>query len=245
MKISNLHRRYANVKLIEASSLDISEDYHHYLKNVLRLKIGDHFRIFNGTDGEFIAQITSIGKHNLSVSLVSILRKPILEANITLAISIIKNDKMLDALNMAVQLGVTKIIPLIAERSQYRNINEQKLLKSIIESTEQSERLTPPILAPLTLLATFLEDNIDNMILYANEHEDENNTLSTILPLDHIITVIVGPEGGFSPSELKMLSAKSNTRSISLGKNVLRTETAVAACLAQINLLRANRRRIE
>ncbi|WP_375318825.1 RsmE family RNA methyltransferase [Candidatus Tisiphia endosymbiont of Oplodontha viridula] len=284
MKISRLHRIYSNIKLIENYSLNLAEDHSHYLKTVLRLKIGDHFRIFNGIDGEFIAQITDITKNNLRVDLTNILRKVIIEPDLTLGISIIKSDRMLYAIDMAVQLGVTKIIPLVTERSQFHNVNNQRLIKCIIESTEQSERLIPPILMPLTSLSLFLKQNIDNSIIYANENEDENNTLLKIMPIlysndlknednkqgasmlgvqlirEHTyapqvfteansskqksihsnISVIVGPEGGFSPNELKMLSLRPNSLSISLGANVLRTETAVATCLAQIKLLTTN-----
>lgn len=240
MKISNLHRIYANIKLIERSSLNLSEDHCHYLKTVLRLKIADNFRIFNGIDGEFIAQITNITKNTISILVTDMLRSAGPEDELILAIAIIKNDRMLAAINMAVQLGVTKIVPLIAERSQFRTINEAKLRKYIIEATEQSERLTPPILASLMPLRSFLEASSDKMILYANEHEDKTKTLVQVPLVSPSITIIVGPEGGFSADELKIFTANPNITSISLGKNILRTETAVAASLAQINLLRTS-----
>ncbi|WP_341754545.1 16S rRNA (uracil(1498)-N(3))-methyltransferase [Candidatus Tisiphia endosymbiont of Dioctria rufipes] len=245
MKFSHLHRRYTNIKLIENYSLNLAEDHSHYLKTVLRLKVGDHFRIFNGTDGEFIAQITGMTKNNLHVGLTNILRKATVEPELTLGISIIKSDRMLDAIDMAIQLGVTKIIPLIADRSQFRTVNTQRLMKCIIESTEQSERLIPCILMPVVSLSLFLEQTLDNSIIYANENKDENNTLLKIMPIyssdiSANISVIVGPEGGFSQNELQMLSLRPNTLSISLGPNILRTETAVATCLAQIKLFTAS-----
>ncbi|WP_367364436.1 16S rRNA (uracil(1498)-N(3))-methyltransferase [Candidatus Tisiphia endosymbiont of Nedyus quadrimaculatus] len=245
MKFSHLHRIYTNIKLIENYSLNLAEDHSHYLKTVLRLKVGDHFRIFNGTDGEFIAQITGMTKNNLHVGLTNILRKATVEPELTLGISIIKSDRMLDAIDMAVQLGVTKIIPLIADRSQFRTVNTQRLMKCIIESTEQSERLIPCILMPVVSLSLFLEQTLDNSIIYANENEDENNTLLKIMPIyssdiSANISVVVGPEGGFSQNELQMLSLRPNTLSISLGPNILRTETAVATCLAQIKLFTAS-----
>ncbi|WP_341757743.1 16S rRNA (uracil(1498)-N(3))-methyltransferase [Candidatus Tisiphia endosymbiont of Ditula angustiorana] len=245
MKFSHLHRIYTNIKLIENYSLNLAEDHSHYLKTVLRLKVGDHFRIFNGTDGEFIAQITGMTKNNLHVGLTNILRKATVEPELTLGISIIKSDRMLDAIDMAIQLGVTKIIPLIADRSQFRTVNTQRLMKCIIESTEQSERLIPCILMPVVSLSLFLEQTLDNSIIYANENEDENNTLLKIMPIYSSdiaanISVVVGPEGGFSQNELQMLSLRPNTLSISLGPNILRTETAVATCLAQIKLFTAS-----
>ncbi|WP_341751547.1 MULTISPECIES: 16S rRNA (uracil(1498)-N(3))-methyltransferase [unclassified Candidatus Tisiphia] len=245
MKTARLHRIYTNIRLIENYSLNLAKEHSHYLKTVLRLKVGDHFRIFNGTDGEFIAQITGITKNNLHVGLTNILRKATVEPELTLGISIIKSDRMLDAIDMAVQLGVTKIIPLIAERSQFRTVNTQRLMKCIIESTEQSERLIPCILMPVVSLSLFLEQTLDNSIIYANENEDENNTLLKIMPIyssdiSANLSVVVGPEGGFSQNELQMLSLRPNTLSISLGSNILRTETAVATCLAQIKLFTAS-----
>jgi 16S rRNA (uracil1498-N3)-methyltransferase len=243
MKFSRLPRIYANISLIKSNSLNITEDNNHYLQKVLRLKIGDQFRIFNGVDGEFIAQITNMTKNNLSILLTDILRQPLIEDadQIILGISLIKTDRMLDAVNMAVQLGVTKIVPIIAERSQYRSINEQKLLKIIIEATEQCERLNPPILALPTSLEVFVKSTPDITLLYANEHEHKYCTMLeaadkiTYTALD--ISIIVGPEGGFSPNELELFASQPHAISFSLGANILRTETAVATCLAQYALL--------
>ncbi len=237
MKFSHLHRVYANVKLTKSCSLNLAENHCHYFKTVLRLKVNDYFRIFNDIDGEFIAQIISMIKNNLCIRLINIIRKVTVIPQLVLGISIIKNDKMLDAIDMAVQLGVTKIVPLITERSQLRSVNIRKFMECIIKSTEQSERLIPAILMPLIPLSLFLDQNLNNYIVYANENENENNTLLKVMPTYlSDISVVVGPEGGFSYDELKMFSLRPNTLSISLGPNVLRTETAVATCLAQIKL---------
>jgi len=239
MKISHLPRIYADTKLSERILLHLEGDYYHYLKTVLRLKINDSLRIFNGNDGEFIAQITNITKNTVSVLLVNLFKAVTREQELILALSIIKNDRMLDAISMAVQLGVTAITPLIADRSQFHKINSEKMNKYIIESTEQSERLIPPALLPPISLSEFLEQNRGIIVLYANENEVTNKSLLTIkLQTSDNVAVIVGPEGGFSDHELSLLALKNNCFSFSLGANVLRTETAVAACIAQIILLR-------
>ncbi|CAF0735752.1 unnamed protein product [Didymodactylos carnosus] len=240
MKFSQIPRIYANIKLIESRLLELPEDNAHYHKTVLRLRAGDCVRIFNNKDGEFIAQIINITKSNLSAQITNIFRTAIpLEAEIILGLSIIKNDRMLDAISMAVQLGVTQIVPLITQRVQSGNINNQKLSKCIIEYTQQSERLAPPTLEPAMSLPLFLKRYYNNFILYANENEDDNNTLLRFMKtLPVRVVLIIGPEGGYSDSELKLLDSTDNCYSISLGASVLRTETAVAACLAQIQLLR-------
>jgi len=237
MKISNLNRIYFNCTLSKGSIINLNEKYLHYLKNVLRLKINDQFRIFNGTEGEFIATIIDITKNNISINLSDFIRKPTTEVELTLGLCIIKPDKMIDAINMAVQLGVTKIIPLTSQRSQFKEVNNDRLLKCIIEATEQTERLSPPTLSTTKLLKRFNKE-MNGIIIYANENESESNSLIKLGNLKSNISLIIGPEGGFSDEELSIFSLWDNTFSISLGSNILRTETAVATALAQIMLIR-------
>ncbi|MCC8369421.1 MAG: 16S rRNA (uracil(1498)-N(3))-methyltransferase [Rickettsia endosymbiont of Oxypoda opaca] len=242
MKFSNLNRIYINNALAANSKIELTGNQGHYIKTVLRLKIQDQFRVFNNVDGEFIAQINNIGKNNLSINITNLLRKPTPLPSLTLGLAIIKPEKFLLAINMATQLGVTKIVPLITERCQLRNVNNERLLKCTIEATEQSERLSPPIIEPIISLEQFLKNHSNNLILYANECEDKANSLLKILPngLNNIsdILFIVGPEGGFSSGELEKLAARENAKSFNLSAYILRTETAVAVGLAQIGLVR-------
>jgi 16S rRNA (uracil1498-N3)-methyltransferase len=239
MKFFNLNRIYINSVLAANSKMELTGDHLYYIKTVLRLKVKDQFRVFNSVNGEFIAQINDIGKNNLSVNITEFLRKPTMQLPLTLALAIIKPEKFLLAINMAVQLGVTKIIPLITERCQLKQVNNERLLKCIIEATEQSERLNLPVIESAISLEDYLAATMENLILYANEQEDKTTSLLKILlPNSSDISLIIGPEGGFSNSELEKLAAQENAKSFSLGANILRAETAVAAALAQIGLVR-------
>ncbi|KIJ88583.1 16S rRNA (uracil(1498)-N(3))-methyltransferase [Rickettsia asembonensis] len=232
------NRIYINSHLAENSKIELAGDHVHYVKTVLRLKVNDSLRIFNGTDGEFLAQITDIGKHNLSVRLKKQLKKPYTESALTLAAAIIKQDKLMLAINMATQLGITKIIPLITGRCQFRSVNIERLTKCVIEATEQSERLNTPIIEKAITIQDYLKEN-NNLMLYANEHEKEENSISRILSSlsNSDITIIVGPEGGFTNDELELLASYKNTKSVSLGSNILRAETAAITAIAQVKLL--------
>ncbi|MFY9589327.1 16S rRNA (uracil(1498)-N(3))-methyltransferase [Rickettsia endosymbiont of Halotydeus destructor] len=240
MKFSNLNRIYINSTLAVNSEIELTSDHIHYIKTVLRLKVNEQFRVFNNTDGEFIAQINAIGKNNLSVTITNLLRKPTPILPLTIVLAIIKPEKFLLAVNMAVQLGVTKIVPLITERCQFRNIKSERLLKCVIEANEQSERLTMPLIDTAITLENYLAATGDNLLLYANEREDKaNSLLKVLLPNSSDISLIIGPEGGFTDEELKKLADYENAKSFSLGAYILRTETAVAAGLAQIAMVRA------
>lgn len=233
------HRRiYIDTTLSTNDIIDIYNEQKHYLITVLRLKIGDYFRVFNGQNGEYTAQITAIHKNHLEIKLTNILKVPVSEHKLSLGLSIIKANKMLDAIDIAVQLGVTDITPIISERSQFKTLNYTRAIKCIIEATEQSERLTPPTLHRTITFSQYINSIVCNdIIVYANELEQNVNIIQLSDVLKHPISLIIGPEGGFAQSELQMLSVKSNSHSVTLSTNILRTETAVAAALAQIQMI--------
>lgn len=238
MKVNLLNRIYVNEKLAENLTLEINDESSHYLKNVLRLKIGNKFRIFNSFNGEFLAEILSFTKKHIIIKILTFLRMEVTKLDLTLALSIIKADKMLDAMNMAVQLGVTRIIPLVSQRSQLKSINYERCSRCIIEASEQSGRIILPILEnPLNLMEYLSgNQNIDQMIIYANENENFTNNILAIKALSPKLSIIIGPEGGWTDIELELLKSFSNTYSVSLGRTIMRTETAVAAAIAQIQL---------
>ncbi|MCC8370248.1 MAG: 16S rRNA (uracil(1498)-N(3))-methyltransferase [Rickettsia endosymbiont of Stiretrus anchorago] len=231
------NRIYINNHLAENIKLELGSDHTHYIKTVLRLKVNDQFRIFNGTDGEFLAQIAKLDRNNLAITIQECLRKPCAESSLTLAMSVIKQDKLMLAINMATQLGVTKIVPLITERCQFRSVNIERLTKCVIEATEQSERLNPPVIEPAISIQNYLKKN-NNFVLYANEHEKEENSILKLNKDITNISIVIGPEGGFTNDEIALLASYKNAYSISLGKNILRAETAAIAALAQVNLVR-------
>jgi len=232
------NRIYINSHLAENSKIELDSDHTHYIRTVLRLRVDDKFRVFNGSDGEFIAQITKIDKNNLLIKVQERLREPFVEPSLTLAIAIIKQDKLMLAINMATQLGVTKIIPLITERCQFRSVNIDRLTRCIIEATEQSERLNHAVIEQVISIRDYLKEN-NNCILYANEHEKEENSILKVITSNKDITdisIIIGPEGGFTDDEITLLALYKNAHSISLGKNTLRAETAAVTAIAQVKL---------
>ncbi|NRB10164.1 MAG: 16S rRNA (uracil(1498)-N(3))-methyltransferase [Rickettsiaceae bacterium] len=242
MKYSNLSRVYFNSLTSQDQTLIITKsndnNIFHYLKNVLRLGIGDNFRIFNSNNGEFLAEIIIVKKNELTIKVISLLRQEVLDTPLILALCIIKSEKMLEAIKAAVQLGVTEIVPIIAERSQYKQVNQQRFQRAIIEAVEQSERLLlPKIVTPISLNDFCNRKDIEQ-IIFANEIENNNNSLSKIKKFANNIAVLVGAEGGFTDIERTYLLKLDKVNSISLGKYVLRTEIATIAILANVTMLR-------
>lgn len=240
MKFSRLIRIYTNRTIGKNQTLTIENEDFYYLKSVMRLKKNDIFRIFNGIDGEFTAAIDEIYKNRLIIKITAQIRDVGFEKELTLAIAIIKQERMIEAIKYAVQLGVTRIIPIISERTQFKQIPYEKFNKIIINSTEQSERFKPTELTEITSLEDLCNSTKLQQIIFANECESEVNKINNLKDFKEKIAILIGPEGGFTEDEIAMLKSYEHINSVSLGRNVLRTETAACATIANIQMLRTN-----
>lgn len=238
MKFSHLSRVYTTESLAKNQSIIIAGDDFHYLKSVMRLRISDSFRVFNAEDGEFLVKITEIGRASLSVLVESLLRKPFAEKPLTLAICIIKPDRMIEAIKGAVQLGVTQIIPIISERTQHKKLAEDRVQRCISQAIEQSERFALTKLLPEISLSEFCTTNNYEQIIAACESENSSNKITNIKTIKNNLAVLIGPEGGFSDAEMEMIKSADKIDRVSLGASVLRAETATIAAIASISMLR-------
>ena len=238
MKFSSLSRIYTTSRIAKNQIITLSDDIFHYCKAVLRMKISEEFRLFNSIDGEFKAEIRAINKRDLQVFIGQKLREVEHQNPLILAMCIIKPDRFTEALKAAVQHGVTEIIPVISERTQFRSINQQRLTKCIIESVEQSEGFVIPVLRLPVNLKEFCNISGVDQIIFANEEESGEVKISSIKKFEENIAILVGPEGGFSSNEKEKLISNPKIISVSLGNRVLRSEVAAISIVACVNLIR-------
>ncbi len=198
-----------------------------HLLHVLRIKIGDPIIVFNQRVGEWSATVVKTGNNKVTIKCLKQLRCFTNSHKICLAFGIIKPDRLSWMLEKSVELGATDLFPLLTEYTNFRTINQTRYVKTIISAVEQSHRLDIPTLHPILTFDHFI-NTLDHSINWhvAIERLDH--------PTSHIKTgdcgFIIGPEGGFSDREKKLLSTK--IQPINLSKNILRTETAAVACLA-------------
>lgn len=238
MKFSHLSRVYTTEPLIENQTIIVGDEDFHYLKSVMRLRESESFRLFNENDGEFLVKILTIGRSSLKVVVESLLRRVVEEKTLALAMCIIKPDRMLEAIKGAVQLGVTQIIPIISERTQYKKIAQDKVQRCIIQATEQCERFVPAELLPQMSLSDFCEMDDFEQVIFASESECESNKIININKIKEKAVILIGPEGGFSGHEVEMIKSYKHALPVSLGRSVLRAETAALAALACISMMR-------
>lgn len=208
-----------------------------YLGTVMRKKAGDPVRVFNAEMGEWLASLGEIRKDRGSLTLTQQLRPPSPQPELVLAFALLKRDATDMVLRMGTELGVTRFLPVITERTNTHRTNPERLEAIAAEAAEQCERLDiPTIAAPCTLASLLGAWPQDGRLFTAMERAEERGvslrgSLQEARAGDGLL---IGPEGGFSDAECNMLLARPAITPISLGPLVLRADTAVAAGLALI-----------
>ena len=216
---------YINLK----SKLDKTQS--HYIHKVMRIKEGQNFSLFNQS-GEFEAKVENIITGIVEFSVEKKLRSADNPTEIWLAFTPIKLNYLNLMIQKATELGVTRFIPLLSERTVVRKINEKRVKKIIVEASEQSNRLNLPILDKLKKLEEFLKENTDTTIFFGDLNSD-NKKID--IQSDDPICVLIGPEGDFSIKEREIISKMKNIIPININKNILRSETAAISMISIIS----------
>ena len=202
----------------------------------MRLRENDEFNVFNES-GEWIAQIKKINKTGIEFQIVKQLRSKESRVDIWLAFSPIKSNYFNFMIQKSTELGVTKFIPVIFERSIVRKINNDRLKKIIIEATEQSNRICTPEIESPVKLQNFLSTYENKIKLIFTDLNSNKKKISSIKSEKKPLCILIGPEGDFSESErLKILNFK-DVKTIKLNDNILRSETAAISALSVINFI--------
>ena len=156
------------------------------------------------------------------------------EQEIWLAFSPIKSNYFNFMIQKATELGVTKFVPIISERTIVRKVNNERLNKIIIESCEQSNRINIPSIEKPQSLDKFLSNNSDINLIFGDLNTNNKKIkISNSKPN----CLLIGPEGDYSASEIKKILNFKGSQSIKLSDNILRSETAVISALSVINYL--------
>ena len=231
--MSNIRLYYPN-SIVENTTSLLSKEHTHYLANVMRSKRGSNINFFN-KEGEWISEIVFLEKDRVEVKFLNKVKESIKSSNIELAICLVKKNPMEIILQKATELGVTKIIPIISERTEVKELNLERANKIVIEATEQSNQLSPPEISKITTLKNFMNNlKTANRIFFADINCKKRLKKEDI-KVDNLKTILIGPEGDFTPAERKMILENGNTIPFSLSKNILRTETAAISALSLLN----------
>ena len=229
----------SNIRLFFSASLstdmtdklDKSQSY--YLNKVMRVKENEVFSLFN-SNCEWEAKVLSISKSIIEFKIIKQLRqKENIKKELWLAFSPIKSNYQNFMIQKATELGVTKFLPIIFDRTVVRKINKERLEKIIIEASEQSNRINLPKIEEPQSLNNFLETNSIDLIL--TDLNSNNNKIDKSKLTDKPVCIIIGPEGDFSEDERQEILAFKGVQPIKINENILRSETAVISAISIIN----------
>ena len=204
----------------------------HYLTKVMRLKKNDTFSLFNNT-GEWEAKILNITKNFIEFKLINQLRQKENLKEFWLAFSPIKSNYQNFMIQKATELGVSKFLPIIFDRTIVRKINKDRLEKIVIEASEQSNRINVPSIEKEQNLKNFLSSNSMNLIF--TDLNSKNKKIEKAKFSDDPICIIIGPEGDFSEQERQEILSFKGVQALKINDNILRSETAVISTISIIN----------
>ena len=212
------------------SKLDKSQS--HYISKVMRIKENEIFSLFNSS-GEWEAKILNITKSIVEFEITNQIRQKENQRELWLAFSPIKSNYFNFMIQKATELGITKFVPIIFERTVVRKLNKARLEKVIIEATEQSNRINIPTLEDVTNLEDFLKSSEMNLIL--TDLNSDNKKVDLEKLTNKPVCIVVGPEGDFSENERGKILSFKNVQAIKINENILRSETAVISAISIIN----------
>ena len=228
----------SNIRLFFSESLSLNltakldKSQSHYVSKVMRIKKSEVFSLFNSS-GEWEAIILDISKNIVEFNITKQLRQKENSKELWLAFSPIKSNYFNFMIQKATELGVTKFLPIIFDRTIVRKVNKERLEKVIIEATEQSNRINIPTIEEPQSLDSFLNNNKTDLIF------TDLNTTNKKIDLNQLTSnptcVIIGPEGDFSEEEREQILKYKGVQPIKINENILRSETAVISALSIIN----------
>lgn len=226
-------RLYVADKLCEGMELSLNEKQAHYLTNVMKLAIGDSLLAFDNASGEFECEIVSASKKNCTIKVCEQTREFTKCPDIWLLFAPVKKDQTDFIIQKATELGVSVIQPVITTRTIADKVKIERFEAQSIEACEQCRRVDLPHIYEALPLNKVIDNWDKKRTLYFMDETLQSQPVAIAFdPEQKKAAILVGPEGGFSEEELSRLRQLPFSKGVTMGKRILRAETAVAAALS-------------
>ncbi len=224
-------RLYVDHPLGEGQSVPLTREQAHYLFGVMRQGVGTALLLFNGRDGEWLAEVADASKRGGALSVVRQTKPLQMPPDLWLCFAPIKKARTDFIVEKAAELGAARIVPVQTDFTNSERIRQDRLQAHALEAAEQCGGTFVPEVAPLQRLGSLLDAwPKDRQLMFCDEAEvGAGKTLSNAGPGPWAI--LIGPEGGFSEAERARLASLPFAHVVSLGPRVLRADTAAVAAL--------------
>jgi len=229
-------RLFVEADLAEGRRVELTREQAHYLHHVLRLAEGATVRAFNGRDGEWLARLVVEGRRETALALMRQTRPQTPPGDLDLLFAPLKHARLDYMVQKAVEMGVSRLAPVITRRTQVARLNAERMRANAIEAAEQCGILGVPQIAPVLRLDEALSAlEAEKWLIFCDETAEEASPLPALGRLDRgPLAVLIGPEGGFAEEERRLLLARPRTLRLSLGPRIMRADTAAVAALALV-----------
>jgi 16S rRNA (uracil1498-N3)-methyltransferase len=230
-------RLFVEVKLEDGARIAPTKDQLNYLLNVLRLGEGDEILLFNGADGEWRARLVEVARKTATLATIERIRAQEPAPDLHYAFAPLKQARLDYMAQKAVEMGASRLIPVITRRTQVRRVNRARLRANAIEAAEQCGILVAPAVEEEVDLTRFLAELPPGRLLVFCDEDAEPSAPVELLrsaPAHRGVTLLIGPEGGFEEAERGAVLRMKNIVRLSLGPRILRADTAAVAALALI-----------
>ena len=226
-------RLYVDADLGAEASVELGRDQAHYLFGVMRQGQGDAVLLFNGRDGEWLAEVAETGKRGGTLVCCELTRPQSQPPDLWLAFAPVKKARTDFIAEKAAELGCRRVIPVFTRFTNSERVNADRLRAHGVEAAEQCGLLSVPEVAEPVSLAALLDGwGPARRILFCDESGAGAPAVETMRAAGPgPWAVLIGPEGGFSPEERARLTALPHAHAVSLGPRILRADTAAVAAL--------------
>ncbi|MEQ8247423.1 MAG: 16S rRNA (uracil(1498)-N(3))-methyltransferase [Alphaproteobacteria bacterium] len=227
-------RLYVTHDLTEGAGVPLDAKQVHYLKNVMRLGVGDVLSVFNGRDGEWRAAVAALGRSDGVLETVARAKQQAVEPDLWLVFAPIKKTRLDVLIEKAGELGAARLVPVLTDRSSVRDLNAARAASLTIEAAEQCGRMTVPVVSPIVPLTQLLAAwPAARRLLFCDESGRAPPIAEALAGQPNgPWAALIGPEGGFSPAERDAVAALPQAVPVALGPRILRADTAAIAALS-------------
>jgi len=229
-------RLFVEAPLAAGRALALQRAQAHYLSRVLRLQPGDRVLVFNGRDGEWSAALEG-GKRAASLAVGTQTRQQTAAADLHYLFAPLKAARLDYIVQKAVELGVSRLVPVLTRHGQVARVNLERMRANAIEAAEQCGILAlPEVMPPVALSRALAERDPARWLVFCDEDAEPASPVAALgaVPRPGGLAVLVGPEGGFAEDERAALLQQPNVVRLSLGPRILRADTAAVAVLAVV-----------
>jgi 16S rRNA (uracil1498-N3)-methyltransferase len=225
-------RLYVETLLSEGVAVPVEGPQAHYLISVMRARVSDPVKLFDGVSGEWLAVAENIGKRALTLVVRERLREVEAVPDLWLCVAPLKKGRIDWLAEKACELGVARLVPVLTRRTVVERLNLERLAAHMVEAAEQCGRTAVPALAEPVKLAALLRDWPATRALFFADETGGAPAFEAMRAHPGPAAVLIGPEGGFDAEERDAIRALPSAVGISLGPRILRADTAAAAAVS-------------